>query len=57
LDKKDERKILSIKRRSVTANLGSPDRAQNSKFERFIDIHKKNKQWVPPLTKYNFTAE
>jgi len=37
--------------------LGHDDHSKNPKHERFIDIHKKRKAWMPPLTKYNFTGE
>lgn len=30
---------------------GGPD------LKRFIDIHKKNKEWVPGVQKYNYTAD
>ena len=26
-------------------------------LDRFIDIHKKQKKWVPPVTRYNYTAD
>ena len=26
-------------------------------LQRFIDIHKRRKQWVPPVTRYNYTAD
>ena len=41
VDKKDERKIISIKKKSITFSIGSPDRNNNTKLDRFIDIHKK----------------
>ena len=26
-------------------------------LDRFIDIHKRHKKWVPPVTRYNYTAD
>ena len=26
-------------------------------LDRYVDIHKKQKQWVPPVTRYNYTAD
>lgn len=26
-------------------------------LDRFIDLHKKAKKWVPPVTRYNYTAD
>ena len=57
VEKKEERKILSTKTRSVNAMIGSDDHSKNPKHERFIDIHKKRKAFVPPVTKYNYTGE
>lgn len=57
VDKKDERNIISQKKKSLAFSIGSPDRDKNPKLQRFVDIHSKNKAWMPPLTKYNFTAE
>ena len=39
------------------AQYGKENEKNGGKLERFIDIHKKSKGWLPPLTKYNFTGD
>ena len=56
-EKKDERNLLSIRKKSITYSIGSPDRKANPKCIRFIDDVQKKNQWKPAFTKYNFTAE
>ena len=57
VEKKDERKILGNLQKSFSTTLGTTDRAANKKLNRFIDIHKKRKEWVPPVTKYHTPME
>jgi len=53
VEKKDERKVLSTKERSLVATIGTVDHSKNAKLHRFIDIHKKQQAWLPPPTKYD----
>ena len=58
VEKLDERKILSTKKSSFDFRFSfAKEPKGNSNIKRFIDIHKKDKAWVPPVTKYNFTAD
>ena len=56
-EKKDERSIVSIKKKSISYSIGSPDRKANKQLERFIDHVQKGNSWKPPFTKYHYTAD
>ena len=55
-DRKNDRKILSIRKRSTEFQFGEADHQKNKKMERMFDVHLKNKKFLPPVTKYNFSG-
>ena len=55
-DRKDDRKILSQRKRSIDFKFGDNDRSKNKKYERIFDVHTNNKKFLPPVTKYHFTG-
>ena len=58
VDLMDDRKTLSTQKRVLAPKISNSDGTKyGNKTLRFIDIHKKNKEWIPPVTKYNYTAE
>lgn len=56
-DKKNDRQILSIRKRSTEFRFGEIDHSKNKKLERIFDIHLNNKKYLPPVTKYSYTGE
>lgn len=58
VEKKDERKILSTKKKCLQYNMNMRKGTKyGEKIMRFIDIHKKSKEYLPPFTKYDFTMK
>ena len=58
VDQMDDRKNLSTQKRIIAPKITCSNGTKyGDKTLRFIDIHKRNKEWVPPVTKYNYTAE
>lgn len=55
-DRKDDRKIVSQRKRSIEFIFGEKDRTKNKKMDRMFDIHLNNKKYLPPVTKYHFTG-
>jgi len=55
-DRKDDRKIISIRKRSTEFKFGDNDRSKNSNLDRMFDQHVKNKKYLPPVTKYHYTG-
>jgi hypothetical protein len=55
-DRKDDRKILSHRKKSLEFRFGDNDRSKNKNMERMFDVHLKNKKYLPPVTKYHFTG-
>jgi hypothetical protein len=54
----DDRIRLSTKLRPIAYAIPKKSENKNSyQSMRFIDIHKKHKDWVPGVSKYNYTGE
>ena len=58
VDQMDDRKCLSHLKRTIAPKIVLRDDTKyGNKTLRFIDIHTKGKEWVPPVSKYNYTAD